>query len=522
MTDSTNTPADEQPDASADTAAESPADAAEVEVTAKRTRPRLNPTGGDVARPIPSRTRPAGETTEAVEDKLAQVAAEAATDTAASADPEPSPRAQLAAADPVELPPDDDLDADLEAEIEAAMSSDDGKLLDLAAQAVASVDSEDEGSERIESEEDLEEGTRLKGTIQDINSDSVLVDIGLRATGVVPRRQWEKTEPEVGQVIDVAVDRYDPDEGLIQLNLPRGRRRVGGDWNAVTVGMKCDCIVTKANKGGLEVQVGSLRGFLPAGQVDRSYVEDLEPFIGQKLSVQVMEVDARRRNLIVSRRALLEEEHKDAAAELWGQLNVGEIRSGTVKTLKEYGAFVDLGGLDGFLHISEISWSRIQHPEQVLTQGQTVEVKILGIDTEKNRISLGMKQLSGDPWAGAEMTYATGLQVEGTVTRVMDFGAFVELEPGVEGLVHISELDHVRVRRVADVVSEGQAVSAKVLEVDSSRQRISLSMKALKSNPSAAAEAESEDLPPVERLDRTALKGGTGNGGNLFGNPDDF
>ena len=519
MNDSTPKPLEETP---AETGSDQQAESSPAPTT-ERKRPKLNPTGGESARPIPSRTKPVATQAEGeptVEEKLADVAAEVAES------PEPPPKSQQAAAPPVDLPPDDDLDAEIEAEIEAALASDDAKLIDLAAQAVSSIDAqgEDAVSERIESEEDLEEGSRLKGTIQAIDADSVFVDIGMRANGIVPRRQWDKSEPEVGQVIDVAVEQYDADEGLIQLNLPRGRRRVGGDWNAVTIGMKCDCIVTKANKGGLEVQVGALRGFLPAGQVDRSYVEDLEPFIGQKLSVQVTEVDSRKRNLVVSRRALLEEEYKDAAAELWKQLNVGEIRNGTVKTLKEYGAFVDLGGLDGFLHIGEISWSRLNHPEQVLTQGQSVEVKILEIDKERSRVSLGMKQLTSDPWGGAVDVYAVGRQVSGTVTRIMEFGAFVELEPGIEGLLHISELEHTRVRRVSDVLSEGQSVDVQILNVDASEQRISLSLKALTERPAGAGRDEEpdEDLPPVERIERSALKGGTGDGGSLFGNPNDF
>ncbi|MEE3285502.1 MAG: S1 RNA-binding domain-containing protein [Planctomycetota bacterium] len=520
MNDTTPTPPEEAVD---DTAVEVPS--AESSGS-ERKRPALKPTGGDSARAIPSRTKPVTTPSEgepSIEEKLADVAAAAAAETETADSP---PVAQKEAAPAVELPPDDDLDAALDAEIEAALASDDAKLLDLAAQAVASVDGDDSGEtgERIEAEEDLEEGTRLKGTIQAIDPDNVFVDIGMRSTGIVPRRQWDKSDPEVGQVIDVAFERYDADEGLIQLNLPRGRRRVGGDWNAVTVGMKCDCVVKKANKGGLEVEVGALRGFLPAGQVDRAYVEDLEPFVGQKLSVQVMEVDSRKRNLVVSRRALLEEEQKDAAAELWQQLNVGDIRNGTVKTLKDYGAFVDLGGLDGFLHIGEISWSRLNHPDQVLTQGQAVEVKILGIDTERSRISLGMKQLSGDPWLEAVDMFAVGKHVSGTVTRIMDFGAFVELAPGIEGLVHISELEHTRVRRVSDVLSEEQSIDVQILEVDVDRQRISLSMKALKDRPigDAAGDASEEDLPPVERIERSALKGGTGDGGNLFGDPGDF
>ncbi|MFP6768508.1 MAG: S1 RNA-binding domain-containing protein, partial [Planctomycetaceae bacterium] len=440
---------------------DTPAPPEESAATPERKRPRLNPGGADSARPIPSRSKPAvvpvtdeGAIEQLVEEVVA--ASEPAAAPVEETGPETDPVAQLAAAPPVELPPDDVLDGELEAEIEAAMAGDDAKLLDLAAQATVAVGDEGTVAEQVESEEDLEEGSRLKGTIQSVDAESVLVDIGLRATGIVPRRQWEKTEPEVGQVIDVSVDRYDADEGLIHLNLPRGRRRVGGDWSAVTVGMACDCVVTKSNKGGLEVSVGSLRGFLPAGQVDRSYVENLDEYIGQKLSVQVMEVDSRKRNLIVSRRALLEEERQDIEQAIWEQLSVGEIRSGTVKTLKDYGAFIDLGGLDGFLHIGEISWSRLNHPDEVLTQGQTVEVKVLSIDKERSRVSLGMRQLTQDPWSGVVDVYAVGRRVSGKVTRIMDFGAFVELEPGIEGLAHISELDHTRVRRVGDILKEGQ------------------------------------------------------------------
>ncbi len=512
---------------------DTPAPADDSAANPERKRPRLNPVGGESARPIPSRAKPAvvpAGDDDAVKELVDGVVA--ATEAAAkalgeAAEAEADPVAQLAAAAPVELPPDDDLDGNLEAEIEAAMAGDDANLLELAARAAVVAGDEGEkgaGTEQVQSEEDLEQGSRLKGTIQAIDVESVLVDIGLRATGIVPRRQWEKTEPEVGQVIDVSVDRYDADEGLIHLNLPRGRRRVGGDWSAVTVGMACDCVVTKANKGGLEVSVGSLRGFLPAGQVDRSYVENLDEYIGQKLSVQVMEVDSRKRNLIVSRRVLLEEERRDVEQAIWDQLSVGEVRSGTVKTLKDYGAFIDLGGLDGFLHIGEISWSRLNHPNEVLTQGQTVEVKVLSIDKERSRVSLGMRQLTHDPWSGVVDVYTVGRRVSGKVTRIMDFGAFVELEPGVEGLAHISELDHTRVRRVGDILKEGQHLEVQILEVDPDRKRISLSLKALTAKPEDEEGEDSDEAGgPVERADPKSLKGGTGNGsGMLFGDPGEY
>lgn len=516
MNDKDVTPSGEQPDETAASGSE------------EQQRRRLNPTGGETARPVPSRAKPAVDPQD-TEKALEQLAADPAQEGTESAEPEPEPTGPLAqkqAAVAVELPPSADLDASLEAEIDAALAGDDAALLDSAARArVTDPDDSDPDNSDPQSiaEEELEEGTRLKGTIISIDQDSAFVDIGFRATGIVPRRQWEQEEPEPGQLIEVSVDRYDPDEGLVHLNLPRGRRRVGGDWDAVTPGMICDCMVNKTNKGGLEVSVGSLRGFLPAGQVDRSYVENLDQYVGQKLSVQVVEIDPRRRNLVVSRRALLEDEYQDAAQAIWEQLEVGQTRSGTVKTLKDYGAFVDLGGLDGFLHIGEISWSRINHPSEVLTEGEAVDVKVISIDKERSRVGLGMRQLTHDPWAGAVEAFAVGRRIGGTVTRVMDFGAFVEIEPGIEGLVHISELDHARVRRVGDVLSEGQDIEVQVLEVDPDRKRVSLSLKALKQKPDGADGENLPDGPPVERVDRGDLKGGTGTGADmLFGDPDDF
>ena len=517
MNDNDVTPVDGQPE---ETAASGPDDK-------QQRRGRLNPTGGEAARPVPSRTKPVLDPQD-TEQALEQLQAEAVDESPEPTEPDPEPVGPLAqqqAAVAVDLPPDATLDASLEAEIEAALASDDAALLEVAAHATADKhnDADPETDSPPIAEEEIEEGTPLNGTIVSVDQDSAFVDVGLRATGIVPRRQWEKEEPEPGQLIEVRVDRYDPDEGLIHLNLPRGRRRVGGDWDAVTPGMVCDCMVNKSNKGGLEVSVGSLRGFLPAGQVDRSYVENLDQYIGQKLTVQVVEVDSRRRNLVVSRRALLEDEFQDAAQAIWEQLEVGQTRSGTVKTIKDYGAFVDLGGLDGFLHIGEISWSRINHPSDVLTEGEAVDVKILSIDKERSRVGLGLRQLTHDPWAGAVEAFAVGRRVGGTVTRVMDFGAFVELEPGIEGLVHISELDHARVRRVGDVLNEGQEIEVQVLEVDPQRKRVSLSLKALKQKPDTDDGKDLSDEPPVERVDREELKGGTGTGSNmLFGDPGEF
>lgn len=435
------------------------------------------------------------------------------------------------AAQPVDIPDaEDELGDDLEAELAAALSGQGAQELpktisdeEAAAETPASAAST--GS----AEEGLAEGDRLKGIVESINNDDVFVDLGSRALGtpgIVPLRQFGDKKPEIGQEVDVKVTAIKESEGLIQLSLPRGHHKPSGDWDAVAVGQVVECVVNKSNKGGLEVNVGSLRGFLPASQVDLYFVGDLEPFVGQKLTVQITEVNPKKRNLVVSRRKYLESEREEIQKELWEKLAVGQELTGTVKNIKDYGAFVDLGGVDGFLHIGEISWNRIKHPKDALSEMQKVNVKILKLDQEKNRISLGMKQLLQDPWQLAEDRYATGSTVTGKVTRTTDFGAFVELEPGLEGLVHISELDHRRVKRVTEVLSTGQETSAKVLEVDPNRKRISLSLKALIDKPEAPAEAEEESQPAYERKRKGPLLGGnaddTSSGGGLFGNPDDY
>ena len=425
----------------------------------------------------------------------------------------------------VEIPRTTSLDADLEAEINAALEGAGSLALGEPAPPAPGAEAQEQ---QPTGDLELAPGSKVKAKVLSVHGENVIVDLGTRASGLVRARSFPEGKlPAVGHMIDVVVDKYDPAEGLIELSPARAAvTKPAGDWNAVAAGQIVDCMVTKTNKGGLEVNVGNLRGFLPAGQVDLVFCSNLEQFVGQKLRVKVMDVNPAKRNLIVSRRSFLEIAVAEAREEAWKTLSVGDKRTGTVKSLKDYGAFVDIGGVDGLLHVSEIAWNRISHPRDVLHEGQSVEVQILSIDKEKGKIGLGMKQLLVNPWQGITERYPPQATVHGKVTKTTEFGAFVELEPGVEGMVHISELDHKRVHRVTDVVQVGQEVDVKILTVDTGKKRIALSLKALIARPEAAPKKTDEDLAPsggspYERKRKEPLKGGgTGSGGLLFGNPD--
>ena len=463
---------------------------------------QLNPTGGEELKAVPT------------QDEISAAAAEVLVSPNTEAAPQ-APAAPKDAPKPVEIPKDVDL-GDLEAEIAAAMNSETEVAAKVANDPLS---------------QDLPEtGGRKEGIIQSIHGDDVFVDLGCRLPGVLQLRQFEgQAAPEVGKKINVTISKVDENEGLISVNLRGGRGRPGGNWDEVEKDQIVSCTVTGSNKGGLEVKIGSLRGFLPAGQVDLQFVESLDQYIGQKLEVKVTEVNPQKRNLVVSRRALLIEARKEMEAEFWQGLEVDQEFEGRVKTLKDYGAFVDLGGADGFLHIGQISWTHIKHPNEVLTEGQEINVKVIKIDAEKQKISLTMKGMGPNPWDSAANRYTPETVISGLVTRVTDFGAFIELEPGIEGLVHISELDYKRVSKVTDVCRVGQEVTAKVLDFDQNRKRVSLSLKQLKEDPAIAEEAASmEALAKLNanRIPREKLKGGIGkpasSGGGLFGNPGDF
>jgi small subunit ribosomal protein S1 len=376
----------------------------------------------------------------------------------------------------VEIPRDATLDADLDAEIGAAMQ---GTM-----SAPSHVETTDEGATVSTglplTEDQLQPGNKLKAKVQSLNSENVFCDIGYRSPGLLPIKQFPQGKhPREGEEFLVVVDKFDTEHGVVLVSLPKATRRPKGNWEELAVGQVVECVVNKTNKGGLEVTVSNMRAFLPASQVDVGFISSLEGYVGQRFPVQITEVNPAKKNLVVSRRVLVIQERKELAAGFWEKVEVGQQYAGKVKTLKDYGAFIDLGGVDGFLHVGEMSWTRIKHPSDILQEGQAIDVVVLSLDREKKKIGLGMRQLAQNPWNAAVEKYAVGTTVGGKVTRTTDFGAFIELEPGVEGLIHISELDHRRVKRVGEVLNVGQEVQAKVLEVQPDRQRISLSLKAL-------------------------------------------
>ncbi len=424
----------------------------------------------------------------------------------------------------VEIPRADALEESLEAEIKRVMSHDESVAPAPAAEP-------DSGGQPAAAEptKEIGKGAKVRGKVQQIHGDDVFMDAGLRTSVVVSLKQFpEDKRPEIGSELDVVIEELDAD-GLMRGRVPRGRHRPGGQWDALAVGQVVDCMVGAVNKGGLQIAVSGLRGFLPASQIELGFAGNLESYVGQKLTVQVTEVNPRKRNLVVSRRALLEAERAEGEGEFWSKVEVGQNVSGTVKTIKDYGAFVNIGAVDGFLHIGEISWSRINHPNEILQEGQTVDVRILKLDPEKKRVSLGMKQLAQNPWATATEKYATGRVVSGKVTRITDFGAFVELEPGLEGMVHISELAWRRVGSVGEVLTIGETRDFQIQDLDPKRKRVALSLKALEKRPEPVRpeHAEPAEASPTEprRPRNQNLRGGTDRNaarGGLFGNPSDF
>jgi small subunit ribosomal protein S1 len=352
---------------------------------------------------------------------------------------------------------------------------------------------------------EINEGQVVHGTVVRVDKDEVLVDIGYKSEGVIPTAELSirrsvnpADEVSVGEEVDALVLTKEDAEGRLILSKKRARFELA--WkrieDAAESGEPVNGKVIEVVKGGLILDLG-VRGFLPASLVDIRRVQDLDEFLGQELRCKVIELNRSRNNVVLSRRAVLEEERKDQRQRILDRLNPGDVVEGQISNIVDFGAFVDLDGMDGLIHISELSWSHVNHPSEVLEIGQTVNVKVLDIDRERQRISLGLKQTQADPWQQVLEAYKEGDVVDGKVTKVVTFGAFVEILPGVEGLVHISELAQRHVENPREVVSQGQDVKVLILEVDADRRRLSLSMKRVDGEPGVESDVgEASRLTP--------------------------
>ncbi len=314
-----------------------------------------------------------------------------------------------------------------------------------------------------------------RGRVIAIRDRSIFIDLGGKSQGVVPLEQFMEhdEEPIIGQEYEFTFTGYDNREGLVMLSR-RGAVN-HGSWDQLHEGDVVEGVVAAANKGGLEVTINNIRAFMPAGQVDIRFNSDLNELVGQKIKCQIIEVNRSDRKLVVSRREILEQQAVLDRAKTWSELATGQIREGVVSSVQAYGAFVDIGGVDGLLHVSAMSHTRVADPTKIVKPGDRVQVMVLAVDQEKQRVSLGLKQLQKDPWTSAAEDFPVGMVTESTITRLMDFGAFAELSPGIEGLIHISELATHRVAHAGQVVKPGDKIKVKVLAVDLEKKRISLS-----------------------------------------------
>jgi small subunit ribosomal protein S1 len=434
-------------------------------------------------------------------------------------------------------------------------------------------------------------GNVRRGKVVNIGKDDVFLDLGGKSQGICSIFQFETVK--VGDEFDFTVDHYDEREGLLVLNR-KGVVSSNVSWENLEIGQVVEANVTGMNKGGLELEVKGMRAFMPAGQVDIYFQKDISTLLGTRITAEVMQFDRHAKNLLLSRRALLERQKEDARQKLMAELAEGQTRRGIIRSVMDYGAFVDLGGADGLLHVSEMShrrgrhpsefvkvgdlvdvkiikldkdtgklslslkqampdpwanietkypvgtsltgrvtrveafgafieveegmegllpvsemsWQRIRHPSDVVKPGDTVKLVVISLDPNQKRMSFSLKQAGPDPWAQAKEKYAADMLVTGKVTRVVDFGAFVELEPGLEGLVHISELAPNRVRAASDVVKPGQEVQARVLEVDKDARRISLSIRRAAEPVAPAAAAPAPAAAPAKKKKKPELRGG--------------
>jgi small subunit ribosomal protein S1 len=351
---------------------------------------------------------------------------------------------------------------------------------------------------------DFKDGDIVEGEVVKIDRDEVLLDIGYKSEGVIPSKELSirhDVDPnqivKVGDRIEALVLQKEDKEGRLILSKKRAQyeRAWGRIEEVMHSGQTITGPVIEVVKGGLILDIG-LRGFLPASLVDLRRVRDLQPFVGQELEAKIIELDRNRNNVVLSRRAFLEESQSEGRKTFLQSLQKGERRKGTVSSIVNFGAFVDLGGVDGLVHVSELSWKHVDHPQEVVSVGQEVEVEVLDVDLDRERVSLSLKATQEDPWKEFERTSQAGSVITGTVTKLVPFGAFVRVAQGIEGLVHISEISHEHVDSPESVLQVGQEVQVKVIDVDVSRRRVSLSMRQVAAAPPKPKEIEVEKEEP--------------------------
>lgn len=342
----------------------------------------------------------------------------------------------------------------------------------------------------------------VNGTVHQVTENGIIVDMGCKKDGIIPKEEVTLEGDQkltdlfkAGDEIQAKVVKTDDGEGVITLS--KKKLEVNEHWNEINEALENKTTITvkvlRQVNGGVIAAYKEVSGFIPLSQLSDKYVENADEFIGKELPVKVTRVDLKRGRTVFSHKAILDEEKKKQIEAVWNSLNVGDVVEGTVMRFTDYGAFIDLGGIDGLLHISEISWGKLKHPQEVLQIGDRVKVKILSMNEEKGKISLGLKQTTPEPWSVIEEKYQVGQVVTGKVVQIKEYGAFVELEPGLDGLVHISEVAHKRVNDIAEELTLGQTVEAKILEIDTERKRISLSIKRTVEAPAEEAEAAEEE-----------------------------
>jgi small subunit ribosomal protein S1 len=343
--------------------------------------------------------------------------------------------------------------------------------------------------EASQKQQEIKEGEVVDGTVVSVSPDFATVDIGYKCEGLVPIQEFKDAQGvahvNVGDIVSVYLERMEMDNGFMLLS--KDKAEIIRAWDEISQACEKDqlvegTVIAKV-KGGLSVDIG-VKAFLPGSQIDTKPVKNLDKFLGKKLKFKIIKFNKKRGNIVLSRRAVVAQEREAQRAETLANLQEGMIVTGTVKNITEYGAFIDLGGMDGLLHITDMSWGRIKHPSEIFAVGDEVKVKILKYDREKERVSLGLKQVSPNPWDDAEYKFPVGVKVKGKVVSLKDYGAFVEIEDGIEGLIHVSEMSWTeRVKHPSKILNVGDEVECKVLEVDSKSKRISLGLKQLQRNP---------------------------------------